>query len=601
VSASTELGPAPAPPSGPTQIARSVWSLVRFVLRRTFADPVRDGRLDPRGWPAGLRPIATVALLTYVLVTVTAVFASYVRGHTRLLFLPPNQTLPAPAVALVCVALILALTCLFTAGLHLRVPLRVATIVVTVAVLLYPLDWSEPGAATWVGAGLAASLLVIAALRWRRSFHWLEFVASLLVIGNAVIAHQVFGLAELSAVDPALQVSELTNLTLPLGALAVPAAVLAGAALVEITTAAATWTVRGAWSRLGRGRRHVGTATAVVLMVLIAGRVAQEVQRMSSRSDPVRPSQLVLGAAIAAAVGLACGLATWLADRRPTGDPRRRPDPDELLSTWSRCTPVLAVVVAVVISGQLLVSIVLRAFGLANAGSWVLHLGGTAATAVLALVSAVAAILAALVVSLRGWRTAGLLLMAFGTMYGASTLFDYVDLITTTDDILAAVTLAAVLLLGGLALRRRLTTEAQVAVAGVLLLNIAYRYRGWFTDPLTQLVSLTGVSAALLVGLIWRILTDNGFTRRDSVGFPQPSRVLIALGNAVVGVTFAAQVGLLGGRFDLDLAAMEHAGDTFLGFPLVLGVSFAGLSLAARGRTAGQRPGWLSRGSTSRG
>lgn len=256
---------------------------------------------------------------------------------------------------------------------------------------------------------------------------------------------------------------------------------------------------------------------------------------------------------------------------------------------------------AVVISGQLLISIVLRAFGLADAGSWVLHLGGTTATAVLALVSAVSAILAALVVSLRGWRIAGLLLMSFGTMYGASTLFEYVDLITTTDDILAAVSLAAVLLLGGLALRRRLTTQAQVAVAGVLLLNLAYRYRGWFTEPITQLVSLTGVSAALLVGLIWRILTDNGFTRRDSVGFPQPSRVLIALGNAVVGVTFAAQVALLGGRFDLDLAAMENAGDTFLGFPLVLAVSFAGLSLAARGRTPGTRPGSLSKpGSTPR-
>lgn len=322
MSGSTELdpAPAPAPPSGPAQIAGSVWSLVRFVLRRTFADPVRDGRLDPRGWPVGLRPIATVALLAYVLVMLTAVFASYVRGHSRLLFLPPNQTLPAPAVALVCVALILALTCLFTAGLHLRIPLRVATVVVTVAVLLYPLDWSGPQAATWAGAGLAASLPVIPALRWRRGFHWLEFVASLLVIGNAVIAHQVLGLAELSAVDPALQVSELTNLTLPLGALAVPAAVLAGAALVEITTAAATWTVSGAWSRLGRSRRHIGTATVVALAVLIVGRAAQEVQRMSSRSDPVRASQLVLGAAIALAVGLACVTATWLADRRPTGD-----------------------------------------------------------------------------------------------------------------------------------------------------------------------------------------------------------------------------------------------------------------------------------------
>jgi len=560
-----------------------VSELVGFVLRRTFVEPVRAGHLRSRGWPVGLAAIMVVSLVMYVVLMACAVFSRALRAQSPLLFTPPEQTLPTVAVALVGMAMILALSCLFTAGLHLRVPLRIGITLLVVAVLVNPVDWADFVAANWVVIGLAALLPVFSVVRWLRGFHWWEFVVSLLVIGLGVIVHFVVLIRPLTAILPDIPLNQLTLLTQPAWALAAPVSILAGVALVEIATTATTSTITGIWERTGRrprARRWAG----LLLAALVVARAVQEIPRLTSRAEPVRPSQLLIGAAVMAVVFAAGAATAVVADRIPGGDLARRPNPDELLRPWSRWAPVLAIVLAVGVTLPPLAAYLLRSFGLTTVSRQVLAADESTYTLVSAVLTSVAAIIAATVLSLRGRRRSALLLMAFGTMFGVATVLETLRLITTTDDILFAVSAGAVGLLLWLAASGRLTPEAEIALAGVLLLGLAYEYRDWLNEPLTRLVSLGGVSAALLVGLVWRVLTDNAFTRGDSAAFPQPSRVLLALAHALVGVTFAAQLALLGGRSGLGFHPTEHLGDTTLGFPLVLAVMFSGLALAARGR-----------------
>lgn len=564
--------------------------LVGFVLRRTVADPVRAGRLTDTGWPPGLRAVVGAGLVTYAGLLLAAVISPAMRAGNRLVFTPPDQTLPALALPLICLAMIVALACLFTAALHLVWWLRLTIALVVVAIVLAPVDWAATAPIDWATLVLAGSLLGLVVARWNRRFHWLEFVVSLSLIGQAVVGHQLVRLAGLRQVDPSIAFSELSRLTLPLWALAVPAAILAGAALVEITTAAVTWTAKGLWGgALGR-RPESDRWLAVAVLVVVVGRAAQVAEQITDVTDPLRLDELATGAVVAAVVLGSCALVTWLADRVPAGDPARRPDPDDLLPVWTRWTPFLALILAAAVSLQLLLGVVLQGLGLASAGRGIRDLGGAYATLAWAILGCVVAVTGGLVLARRGWRLSALLLIAFGTMYGLASVAELWRLTVSTDAVLVAGSLAAVGLLIWLAARRRLGFEAQVAVTGVLLLTIAYEYRDWIDEPLTQALGLAGVSAALLVGLLWRILTDNGYTRGDSIRFPQPSRVLLALANAIVGAASAAQVALLGGKFDLDLSQIERIGDTYLGFPLVLAVVFAGLSLAARGRDV-QRAG----------
>ncbi|WP_375424881.1 hypothetical protein [uncultured Friedmanniella sp.] len=559
--------------------------LVRFVLVKTLVDPVRTGRLRSSGWPPGLRVVATVVVVLYVLLMLSAVFAGAFRRSDRLLFSPPDESLPSWGLPLLLLGTILALSCLFTAGLHLWVPARIAVTGITMAVLLYPVEWDDLAPADAVIIGLTAVLPLLVGLRWRSPFHWGELVVSLVVIGHALVVFQTWGLASLRAGTPDIQLSQLSRVTAPLWALAVPVAVLAGAALIEITTAAATWTATGVWQRVDRHRtRRTARWSGSVLVLLALARVVQEGRRLRDPGDPVQVRELLVGLVVAVLVLGACAGVTAIADRVPRGDAARRPDPEELLEVWSRYGWVLALVVGLGISGQLLASVVVRACGQVALARQVLDFGGTWITLASAVLSSLLALVAALVQAGRGRRLAPVLLITFALFFGTASMLDYLHVVTRTEDILTAVTAATVLLLGWLALRRRLTLEAQVALSGVLLVTLVYPYRSWLTEPVVALVSLTGVSAALLAGLLWRLLTDLGYARDDSAGFPQPSRVLLGLASSLVGVTSAAQVALLGGRADLDLAVAEQVGDSFLGFPLVLAVSFTGLALAAHGR-----------------
>jgi hypothetical protein len=576
-------------PAGKPGVPWSLWRLVRFVLNRVIRTPISSGRLKDNGWPPGLKGVVVAWVVVYTAMAAAAVFSTLIRGHSPLLY-DATTTLPAVAVPLVLVAYTFAVTCLYTAGLHLVWWLRVPVTLVVVAFVLRLADLSamEP---TDVALVVAAALLVIMlAVRWGRAFHWLEFVAALAVIGHALLVEVVFttGAGEGFAFD-----AQLNSLMLLAGfawALALPAGVVAGAALVELTVSTVAWTVTGVWQALGSRRRWSpvwGIAAVAAIGVLRGVQIGWHVWH---RDADYGPSRLLPTAVLFALVLAVCALIVWRADRVRGGDPPLRPDPDDLTGRWSSWSMILAVLLSVSISGPVLVSELLTTFGLGGAGDAVEDAGGQWQFDALVLAAAVSALCIAYVRSRRGERVVPLILAAAAAWWICTGLPDLFDLLASETGLTVTASAGALAVFLWLAVRRRLTAVRGVAVATILVLSGVLEYRDVFEEPLTAAFSLVGVSAAVLVGLVWRMLTDNGYSRGDSRRFPRPSRVLVTLALTTYAVTSIGVVGLVGGKWPYDINLLESAGDKELGLGFACAAFFAGLSLAARGRLVRSDP-----------
>lgn len=562
----------------------SLWRLVRFVFDRVIRDPIAVGRLKDDRWPPGLRGIVVAWGVVYVLMMSATAFGTVIRRHSPLLY-DWSSTMPTVALPVVTVALIFGLTCLYTAALHLVWWLRLPVTLVVVAFLLRLADFALLRA-TDIALIVAAALLVaMLALRWRRGFHWLEFVVALAIIGHGVLIEVI--------VEPQVYVGFATDqrlnaLFLLVGfawCLAVPAGLVAGAAMAELTVSLVAWTVTGVWQELGGRRRWWSPAWGIgAVLVLVALRAAQVGWHVRTGDDEYQLATLLPSVAMFAFVLVACALIVWRADRVRGGDPPLRPDPDDVVARWSSWSMVLAVLLAVSISGTSLARNVLTAFGLPGLGDLVRDLGGAWQFNALVLAGAVVALVIAFVLSGRGQRVAPVMLTAAGAWWIAANVPGQLNLLAGQAGVGLGATLAAFGVFCWLLLRRRLTGIRAVALATVLVLSGVFEYRDVLEEPLTALFSLVGISAAVLVGLIWRMLTDSAYSRGDSRRFPRPSRVLVTLASTTYAVTSIGVVSLIAGQSPYDFNVLESSGDTTLGFSLACAAFFAGLSLAAKGR-----------------
>jgi hypothetical protein len=561
----------------------SLWRFCSFVFARVIRTPIASGRLKDNGWPPGLRGIVVAWVVVYAAMTTAAVFSAVIRSHSPLLY-DGATTLPAAAVPLVTVAYAFALTCLYTAGLHLVWWLRVPVTLLVIAFVLRVADLAAPRPTDIALIVAAALLVVLLAVRWGRAFHWSEFVVALAVIGHALLVEVVLapGAGEGFAFD--VQLNALTLLAGIAWALALPAGVVAGAAMVELTVSTVAWTVTGVWQSVGSRRRWSPSSGVAVIAVLGALRAVQIGWHVRSGDIEYRPSHLLPAAGILVLVFAACAATVWRADRVRDGDPPLRPDPDDLVPRWSSWSTVLAVLLSVSISGPLLVSQLLEVVGLDGAGKMVQNAGGQWQFDALVLAAAVAALCIAYVRSRRGERVVPLILAAAAAWWICSGLSDRFDLLSSEAGLTVAASLCALVVFVWLAVRRHLTAVRGVAVATILVLSGVLEYRDVFEEPLTAAFSLVGVSAAILVGLVWRMLTDNGYSRGDSRRFPRPSRVLVTLALTTYAVTSIGTVALVGGQWPYDINLLESAGDRELGLGFACTAFFAGLSLAARGR-----------------
>lgn len=566
-------------------VPSALWRFVRFVVGHVIWSPITSGRLKDNGWPRGLRWIVVAWAVVYVLMMAAAVFGAPIRSRTPLVH-NGVETAPLVVVPLVTVAITFALACLYIAGLHLVWWLRVPATVLVVAVLtnltlyLPGIGWND--VVVYVAAGLLAVML---AVRWGRPFHWLEFVTALFVIGHAVLAVVIF-LPDTLAVTRDHRLSQALVLATSAKYLAAPAGLVAGAAIAELTVSTVAWTVTGAQQALNGLRRWAPAWGAAVIAVLCVLRAVQEAWYLGRGDAGYLVPNVLPSVATFAIVVVACALVTLRADRARRGDPPLRTDPDDVVTHWSRWSLVLAVPLGLAIVGPPLAALLVRALGGGlEASRAVLGVAGDWQPVVLTVGGAAVALCVAVVLSGRGRRVAPVILAATAVWVAVSSVAEArSNLVPTEGATTMVASLAAVGVFCWLLARRRLTAVRGVALATVLVLGGVLRYRDVFDEPLTAAFTLVGVSAAILVGLLWRVLTDAGYSRGDSRRFPRPSRVLVALASTSYAATSIAVGALAGGTWANDFAQLEFIGDRLLGYGLACAAFFAGLSLAARGR-----------------
>ncbi|SDE00667.1 hypothetical protein [Auraticoccus monumenti] len=544
-------------------LRRFVVELVGLVL----VQPVRRGRVRAQGWPRGLGPVVGVALGGYLLAGLLVVAAGPLRRLDDLATSTEGDTLPDLALAPLLLLVTLALSLAFTSGLHAHrwattaITVLVGVQLVLVGVLSFPT--AGPGVLLVTLTALTG-LLVLILVRRRRSFAWFEFalVTGLVVLGLVVPLLMTQGGQRQLGFDS--RVLSVTQLFVLLSPLAIPALMIGGAALVEIAVAAAGWGLR-----LVRddAPRPVWRALAVALVVVGLAGVAW---RLREDRWALLTSAVPLLLAVTALVLLR---APW----RPVDD---QVAPDELVAAWPRllvplavgsCALLLPSVVAVA------VQVVATAAGHPGGGALdalVLWLTSSQSVGLLRLLMVLVAVALALRWARRGEHARPLLLVSFaalllpnviGVLSGSRVSFP------RTDDALAAdVIVLAVLLLVAFAVARQLTARRLTALMLVLALSGCYVFRQVLADPVGLVLGASAV-ALTLFGLLWRLLTDAGWTHSGSAAFPLPTRVLFFWANALLAVSSLAFVAL--GRSSggvTDVTGFTVFGDHVLGTPLYL-------------------------------
>lgn len=563
---------------------RTAGRVVRYIAARALGDPIRDGRLRENPaypWPRGLRPIIVATGGLFVVLAGLAATAGPLRNVT--LLADGTTSLPWLVVPVLCIAVAMALALLYAAALHLwwvvRVPLL---LLVVLSLAAAPVTEDTLRGVNLVGI---AVLMLLALVRWRARFAFWEFLVALAVIGHSILLQLAGPRLIGHGIDvwPLHVVTYWTNL---LTILAVPAALLASAAMTELVVTTGSWSARGVWEgvrRRPRGRL-IGGLLLAGLAVWAAATEVWAVATDPRRSVATLPvAVLVLGVVAVAA---------WLVMRwslaRPTGTrskgsrtPAERGmpvDPDDVAAAYSPISWPLAFLLAGWAFYPVLLMLVLTVAGRRSVDS-------DPGTVVMALLYAAGGLAIAVGEARHGRRGQALI----ATVLAVSTPFAQLLLLagwsTATDQLVTVEVAAAVLILGWLLARRRLTADRAVALGTVLLLSRVHHFREVLDDPLSALLALSGTSAVLLVGLVWRQLTEYAAARGHSDRFPNPARVMLALANMTLVTLSVATFALSAGNAGIvSLEIIGDIGDSELGGALLHASMLSGLLLGAFGR-----------------
>ena len=253
----------------PVRLVLLVVGWLRTLFRYLFADQARHGRLRRVDWPNGLRPLVHVAVAAYFVAVALIVGSGYLRDRLPLIGLPGGRTLALPEgpLWLILFLVVLSVALMQCAALHSAAWLRVAGTGFSILCIGYMCTFvagqdERSTELRVLGGCVAASLIVLTAVRWRRRFAWWEFpiVLALMVAGIVVplsIANETT--AELGFELLPLALSLVFQV---LGQLAVPLSMAAGVSAAELAMGAATRTAEFVREQLPA--RVLGAIFAVV-------------------------------------------------------------------------------------------------------------------------------------------------------------------------------------------------------------------------------------------------------------------------------------------------------------------------------------------------
>ncbi len=567
-------------------ILTRLWQVLRFIVLHTFIDPIRSGHLkeNPQHpWPRRMRWLVGISVGLYALLTVLGLAA----GRLRMLDLATGrgQSIPWATGPFLLLAAIVGLSLAYLAAVHagwrLQLPLAVL-----LAVVLGGTPTS-PGLSGLLPTAVALLVLFGFGLwRRRRPLNPWEFVVALLVIGSLLASRLLAPLF----IGAGMQQWGLTLLGYWISLLTVitaPSALLAGAAMTELAVRLGAWTARGVWEAVPgadpgtRTRRLIG---GWLLAVVVVGSLAREVW-LAVTDVNMEPAGIALAAGyllLVAAAGLA--VLRFAPGSVARGVPT---DVDDLASAWSRTSWPLALLLALSVFGGVVLQLLFSLFGLRRVRLDSFWTGGLAAVA-----AAAVAIGLGVLWARRGRTAAALLATVFGGGLLVTQLVLLLQVTFDTRQIVSASVLLATGVLIWLLVTRRLTADRGLAIASLLLIGRLHEYRDIIDEPLAAIFAATGGGALLLLGLLWRQLTEYQMARGHSRTLPHYVRVLLALANmTLIGMT-VSHFALSGSPGTAQLKVLENGGDDQLGGALLLAALVAGLLLAVRGREGGdQRPG----------
>jgi hypothetical protein len=567
---------------------------VRFLLavvRQTLIEPISSGRLRNLHWPYGLLALVVAGYAMYAIAGLMVVLSGLIRRESTLI-MSGLQTvgLPNGAVWTLVVLLSFGTASFLTAALHGPWWVKVLGLLV---VLIIAGTWSLrstelTGGSGWLvgAAAIMVGLVIFVILRWRRPFAWWEFAVSWLLIGAAMAV----GVGEAREAkrfgfEPTAQLLQQTAALL--GYLALPAAIVAGAAVAEVAVRATVAATRSA-THLAHHRWPL-----VILVAVLALRGFQAVREWLER-DPVSQGLVAYVPAVAIMAGFAViGAVVLRLSRRRGARPVVSELGDELGAVGFAIASALVIALLPV---QVLLAVI-QALASLNPGGAVAQLSldpiggfGLLVDPLRVLIGVVLVVLA-IRAARRERPGRALVLGCIGVMLIA--LARTLVLRDTTaaridPDVLNMVASTAVLsALVVTVVRRRLTSQRALAFAGILILSTLFSSRDFISDPVGFLLGFSG-AALVLFGLTWDLLTGSGWGNGDSRRFPRPTRVLLVLTNYVLTMTVLAYAALVrDGSTTIYLEPYAEMGNVILGTALLAAAVIAVFDAAWRNAPVG--------------
>lgn len=547
---------------------------VRDVVWLTIVQPIRDGLPRSIGWPAGLRPIVGCVLALYGLLALSVVFAGPLRGAGPLVVTSSGLTIPDVGAWLCIAGIVVSLAVLQTAALHLPWWVKLITLQTTAVAMVYfgTAGRGDPLILA-IAAGGFVALVVLTLVRWRAAFAWWEFVVVTVALGGAVLVPSLGG-PTTRALNTDWRGFAVEGGLTTLNNLALPALLVAGAALAQIAVTASFAGVAAAVRELPRRPLQLAG-------LLLLGWAAYELSR--SLTDPENTDAGWLGSALALAALIAVHLAVMAVARRPPAwsDLDEDSTPVNYLVTVGSAALVLLQPVPTV----------LREVSRFAGPDWLylacdayLSVSSTDLTLTLTrLAVGVIGLGIALPLARRGRPWAAMFMASVTVLAGFQLLRvrGFTDWASNTVPQMSALLLVALLVTAGaLLIGGRLTLLRAAALASGIALCVVYPHRAILDDPISALLGFSGIGAVLF-GLIWRVLTEGDITREGTPRWPVPARVLLYAASALLGVTLTAFVALTrssGGN--LDAARLAEGGDYLLGTPLLLTAVVGCLAIA---------------------
>lgn len=560
---------------------------VAQFLGQVLVAPVRDGRLEPASWPAAIRIAGAFVLVGFLSTLAHIIAAEQIRSRGTMVLVGPDLYLPASGMPVLAVGVFLSMTLLQTAALHLLWPLRILALVAgATAVGVSAMNATTTPGIIAISVVAYLALIPLHLLRLRRRFAAFELatVAVLTFCGTQLPMLASDSAARLGYETRGMVItSQLQFMWL----LAVPALVTAGTALTQVSVTAGEAVGSVAVDRLG-----VRTLQAAI-GILLAWRTWVVASTYFGRLAAVMNAE-VAGSLLA--LLLACVIALPIIIRA-----RRHGDVDEagpgaLAGAFGGVSFLLVSLSSLWLllpNAVLIVPVLLVPVG-ASAPDWLWSIAGIGNHALAAPLSRIAA--GALVLGLT-WRRAargewlgGIIVAAFLGMQLvvlANAAIPSAPIDVSAGGLAVWLQLALLLATALIAASRR----ADPARLGALLAAVAilslHDFRDILENPMAALLGFSAL-ASVLFGVLWRLLTDGGFTREDSPRLPRPTRVLLFLANIMfvgTAVAFSALTRDATGFFDISV--WERAGDVFYGTPLWMGAVLVALWKAVFGTPAG--------------